>query len=196
MAFEIITAEDVANAGRGGELRVKPGTIVTDWAREMAMSRGVRIIESDATSRLCLALGSDHGGFALKEALKTQLEANYTVRDVGAHSASPVDYPDFAAAVGRLVASSQCDFGIMIDAAGIGSAMAANKIRGVRAAMCNEEAAAKNAREHNDANVMTLGAKLVDITRALALVNLFVSSRCVEDRHKRRVAKIVALERN
>jgi ribose 5-phosphate isomerase B len=196
MAFEIITAEDVANAGRGGELRVKPGTIVTDWAREMAMSRGVRIIESDATCRLCLALGSDHGGFALKEALKTQLEANYTVRDVGAHSASPVDYPDFAAAVGRLVASSQCDFGIMIDAAGIGSAMAANKIRGVRAAMCNDEAAAKNAREHNDANVMTLGAKLVDVTRALALVNLFVSSRCVEDRHKRRVAKIVALERN
>lgn len=196
MAFEIITAEDVANAGRGGELRVKPGTIVTDWAREIALSRGVRIIESDATARLCLALGSDHGGFPLKEALKTQLEANYTVRDVGAYSAEAVDYPDFAAAVGRLVASSQCDFGIMIDAAGIGSAMAANKIRGVRAAMCNDEAAAKNAREHNDANVMTLGAKLVDVPRALALVNLFVSSRCVEDRHKRRVAKIVALERN
>ena len=80
--------------------------------------------------------------------------------------------------------------------AGIGSAMAANKIRGVRAAMCNDEAAARNAREHNDANVMTLGAKVVDAAQALALVKLFVSSRCVEDRHKRRVAKIVALERS
>ena len=196
MAFEIITAEDVAKAGRGGELRVKPGTVVTDWAREMAVSQGVRIIESDGPARLCLAIGSDHGGFALKEALRAQLEGAFTVRDVGAYSAETVDYPDFAAAVGRLVASSQCDFGIMIDAAGIGSCMAANKIRGVRAAMCNDEAAAKNAREHNDANLMTLGARLVDASKALALVNLFVSSRCVEDRHKRRVAKIVALERN
>ena len=98
--------------------------------------------------------------------------------------------------MGRLVASSQCDFGIMIDAAGIGSAMAANKIRGVRAAMCNDEGAARNAREHNDANVMTLGAKLVDAAKALSLVQVFVASKCVEDRHKRRVAKIVALERN
>ena len=84
----------------------------------------------------------------------------------------------------------------MIDAMGIGSAMAANKIRGVRAAMCNDEAAARNAREHNDANVMTLGAKLVDPEKALALVRLFVAGKCVEDRHRRRVAKIVALERN
>jgi len=120
----------------------------------------------------------------------------FVVRDVGAHGTDAVDYPDFAAAVGRLVATSQCDFGVMIDAAGIGSAMAANKIRGVRAAMCNDEAAARNAREHNDANVMTLGAKLVDAAKALELVQLFVSSKCVEDRHKRRVAKIVALERN
>lgn len=196
MAFEIITAEDVAKAGRGGELRVKPGTVVTDWAREMAVSQGVRIIESDGPARLCLAIGSDHGGFALKEALRAQLEGTFSVRDAGAYSTEAVDYPDFAAAVGRLVASSQCDFGIMIDAAGIGSCMAANKIRGVRAAMCNDEAAAKNAREHNDANLMTLGARLVDASKALALVNLFVSSTCIEDRHKRRVAKIVALERN
>lgn len=196
MPFEIVTAEDVTAVGRGGELRVKPGTVITDWAREIAQSRDVKIIETDGATRLALAIGADHGGFPLKEALKAQLLADYVVRDVGAHGADPVDYPDFAAAVGRLVASSQCDFGIMIDAAGIGSAMAANKIRGVRAAMCNDEAAARNAREHNDANVMTLGAKLVDTAKALALVKLFVSSRCVEDRHKRRVAKIVALERN
>ncbi len=196
MAFEIVTAEDVAAVGRGGELRVKPGTVITDWAREIAHSRDVKIIESDGTARLSIALGCDHGGFPLKEELKRRLQETYSVRDVGAHGTDAVDYPDFAAAVGRLVATSQCDFGVMIDAAGIGSAMAANKIRGVRAAMCNDEAAAKNAREHNDANVMTLGAKLVDAPKALALVNLFVSSRCVEDRHKRRVAKIVALERN
>ena len=196
MAFEIVTAEDVTAVGRGGELRVKPGTVITDWAREIAHSRGVKIIETDGASRLSLALGSDHGGFPLKESLKARLLETFVVRDVGAHSTDAVDYPDFAAAVGRLVATSQCDFGIMIDAAGIGSAIAANKIRGVRAAMCNDEGAAKNAREHNDANVMTLGAKLVDPEKALALVQLFVSGKCVEDRHKRRVAKIVALERN
>lgn len=196
MAFEIVTAEDVTAVGRGGELRVKPGTVITDWAREIAHSRGVRIVETDGATRLSLALGSDHGGFALKEGLKVRLQEAYLVRDVGAHGTEAVDYPDFAAAVGRLVASSQCDFGIMIDAAGIGSAMAANKIRGVRAAMCNDEAAARNAREHNDANVMTLGAKLVDASQALGLVQIFISSKCVEDRHKRRVAKIVALERN
>jgi ribose 5-phosphate isomerase B len=196
VAFEVVTAEDITAVGRGGELRVKPGAVITDWAREIAHSRGVKIIVTDGASRLALALGSDHGGFALKDALKACLQESYTVRDVGAHSTDAADYPDFAAAVGRLVASSQCDFGIMIDALGIGSAMAANKIRGVRAAMCNDEAAAKNAREHNDANVMTLGAKLVDAERALALVHLFVTSKCVEERHKRRVAKIVALERN
>ncbi len=196
MAFEIVTAEDVTAVGRGGELRVRPGTVITDWAREIAHSRGVTIIESDGAARLSLALGSDHGGFALKESLKARLLETFAVRDVGAHGTDAVDYPDFAAAVGRLVATSQCDFGIMIDAMGIGSAMAANKIRGVRAAMCNDEAAARNAREHNDANVMTLGAKLVDPERALALVRLFVAGKCVEDRHRRRVAKIVALERN
>ncbi|MEO8359116.1 MAG: RpiB/LacA/LacB family sugar-phosphate isomerase [Vicinamibacteria bacterium] len=195
MAFEVVTAEDVTAVGRGGELRVKPGTVITDWAREIAHSRDVKIIETDGATRLSLALGSDHGGFPLKEALKAQLQQTYVVRDVGCHGTDPVDYPDFAAAVGRLVSSSQCDFGIMIDAAGIGSAMAANKIRGVRAAMCNDEASAKNAREHNDANVMTLGAKLVDATKAQGLIQIFVTTKCVEDRHKRRVAKIVALER-
>jgi RpiB/LacA/LacB family sugar-phosphate isomerase len=196
MAFEIVTAEDVTAVGRGGELRVKPGTVITDWAREIALTRGVTIVEADGTSRLSLALGADHGGFPLKEALKVQLQASYAVRDVGTHGSDAVDYPDFAAAVGRLVATSQCDFGIMIDAAGIGSAIAANKIRGVRAAMCNDEAAARNAREHNDANVMTLGAKLVDATAALNLIRIFLGGKCVEDRHRRRVAKIVALERN
>jgi ribose 5-phosphate isomerase B len=196
MAFEIVTAEDITAVGRGGELRVKPGTVVTDWAREIAMSRGVKIVEGDGSARLSLALGADHGGFPLKEALKVRLQESYVVRDVGAYGTDAVDYPDFAAAVGRLVATSQCDFGIMIDAAGIGSAIAANKIRGVRAAVCHDEGAARNAREHNDANVMTLGAKVVDEAQALSLVLLFVSSKCVEDRHKRRVAKIAALERN
>ena len=196
MAFEIVTAEDVTAVGRGGELRVKPGTVVTDWAREIAHSRGVRLVETDGAARLSIALGSDHGGFPLKEELKARLMADFAVRDVGTHGLDPVDYPDFAAAVGRLVATSQCDFGVMIDAAGIGSAMAANKIRGVRAAMCNDAAASRNAREHNDANVMTLGAKFVDLASALSLVQLFVGTTCVEDRHKRRVAKIAALERN
>ena len=152
---------------------------------------------SAGPSPLRIAVGSDHGGFELKAALKAHVASlGHHVEDLGTHGKEAVDYPKFAQAVARAVASSRARFGIVVDGAGIGSAMAANKVRGVLAATCNTEALAKNAREHNDANVMTLGAKLVDAPKALALVNLFGSSRCVEDRHRRRVAKITALERS
>lgn len=192
---EVVVAEDVARVAPGGELRVAPGALVTPWAREMAETRGVRIVEAEDRGRLSVAIGSDHGGFALKESLKRALGEAHAVRDVGPASADPVDYPDYASAVARLVASGQCDFGVMIDAMGIGSCMAANKVKGARAAMCNDEAAARNAREHNDANVLTLGAKVVDEARALAIVSLFLSGRCVEDRHRKRVAKIMEIEK-
>jgi hypothetical protein len=102
VAFEIVTAEDVAAVGRGGELRVKPGTVITDWAREIAHSRDVKIIESDGTARLSIALGCDHGGFPLKEELKRRLQEAYSVRDVGAHmaptrSTTPTSRPPWVA---------------------------------------------------------------------------------------------------
>jgi ribose 5-phosphate isomerase B len=144
-----------------------------------------------------VAIGADHGGFPLKEVLRRAIEAEmgWTVHDCGTHSAEPVDYPDLAAAVGREVASGRCALGIVIDAAGIGSTMAANKIPGVRCALCHDDATVLNAREHNDANVLALGARVVHRGLATRMVRLFLATPFGGGRHQRRVLKIMALER-
>jgi ribose 5-phosphate isomerase B len=142
-----------------------------------------------------VALGADHGGYPLKELLKAKLAGSgFEPVDVGTHSTEAVDYPDFAVAVARKVASGECRFGIMIDGAGIGSCMAANKIPGVRAALCYDLSTASNAREHNDANVLTLGAGLVGPSLAEQIALRFLVTECTEERHLRRVAKIDALD--
>jgi ribose 5-phosphate isomerase B len=193
---DVVTAEDVQAVPPGGEVSVPPGTVVTPWAREVAASRGVRIVHGPAKSEgLVVALGADHGGFALKEEIKTHLtRLGYRFHDLGTFSTEPVDYPDVALAVARAVQKGDARLGILVDGAGLGSAMAANKVPGVRAAPCHDEAAAKNAREHNDANVLTLGSKVVDTTRMHAIVETFLSSHCTEERHARRVGKITAIE--
>jgi ribose 5-phosphate isomerase B len=144
-----------------------------------------------------VAIGSDHGGFALKEILKRAIadDLGWAVHDCGTHSTDAVDYPDYAAAVAREVASGRCARGIVVDAAGIGSSMAANKIAGVRCALCHDDATAVNAREHNDANVMALGARVVQRGLATRLVRLFLATPFGGGRHERRVQKIMALER-
>ena len=144
-----------------------------------------------------VAIGSDHGGFELKEALKRYIvdELGWTVHDCGAHSTAAVDYPDFAAAVAREVAGGRSARGIVVDAAGIGSTMAANKVPGVRCALCHDDASALNGREHNDANVLALGARVVNRGLAQRLVRLFLSTPFGGGRHERRVQKIMALER-
>jgi ribose 5-phosphate isomerase B len=144
-----------------------------------------------------VALGSDHGGFELKEALKRYItdELGWTVHDCGAHSTAAVDYPDFAAAVAREVAGGRAARGIVVDAAGIGSTMAANKVPGVRCALCHDDASALNGREHNDANVLALGARVVNRGLAQRLVRLFLSTPFGGGRHERRVQKIMALDR-
>ena len=144
-----------------------------------------------------MAIGSDHGGFPLKEILKRYLteELGYEVRDCGTHSTEAVDYPDFAAAVAREVASGRCVKGVVIDAAGIGSTMAANKVAGARCALCHDNATVLNAREHNDANVLALGAKVVNRGLASSMVRLFLATSFGGGRHERRVQKIMALER-
>ena len=202
---EIVTADDVREVAPGGELSAGLGAVVTPWAQELAATRGVRIVrraepappstgpaaEADRT----IAVGGDHGGFPLKEQVKAHLtRLGYRVQDVGAFSTAPVDYPDIALAVARLVRDGKARLGVLVDGAGIGSAMAANKVRGVRAALCHEARAARNAREHNDANVLTLGSGYVDPDRMREVVEVFLTAQCTEDRHRRRVAKIAAIE--
>jgi ribose 5-phosphate isomerase B len=144
---------------------------------------------------LAVAVGSDHGGFALKEKVKAYLtRLGHRFRDYGAFSAEPVDYPDTALAVANAVRAGDARLGILVDGAGLGSAMAANKVPGIRAAPCTTPEAAKNAREHNDANVLTLGARFVDERTLPEILEVFLSAACTEERHARRVRKIAAIE--
>jgi ribose 5-phosphate isomerase B len=142
-----------------------------------------------------VAIGADHGGFALKGVLAKHLtDKGFGVTDCGTTSADAVDYPDFAHVVARLVASGACDTGIVIDGAGIGSAMAANKVPGVRAANAHDTSMARNAREHNYANVLTLGARMIGEGLALEIVDTFLATPWGADRHGKRVAKITQIE--
>jgi ribose 5-phosphate isomerase B len=144
-----------------------------------------------------VALGSDHGGFELKEVLRRYIaeELDWEVHDCGTHSTDAVDYPDYAAAVAREVSAGRCRLGIVVDAAGIGSAMAANKITGVRCAVGHDDRTVINSREHNDANVLSLGARIVNRGLAQRLARLFLTTPFAGGRHERRVQKIMALER-
>jgi len=143
-----------------------------------------------------VALGADHGGFSLKENLKTfLLKQGYKVDDCGTYSPDSVDYPDFAYAVAKKVSEGDAWRGIIIDGAGIGSCMVANKVRGVRAAMCYDHATALNSREHNNANVLTLGAGLIFPTLARQIVLTWLNTIFTGGRHARRVDKITMIER-
>jgi ribose 5-phosphate isomerase B len=143
-----------------------------------------------------VALGADHGGFALKEKLAPYLrELGYRVEDCGTSSTEAVDYPDFAHAVAQRVASGAARWGIVVDGAGIGSAMVANKVPGVRAALCYDLSSARNSREHNHANVLTLGAGLIGEGLARQIVKEWLETPWGADRHARRVEKIGAVER-
>ena len=145
-----------------------------------------------------VAIGADHGGYALKEVLKRAIteEMGWTVHDCGTHSADAVDYPDYAAAVAREVASGHCARGVIVDAAGIGSTMAANKVPGVRCALCHDDGTVVNGRAHNDANVLALGARVVHRGLATRLTRLFLTTAFEGGRHERRVRKIMNLERH
>jgi ribose 5-phosphate isomerase B len=195
---KVITAEDVRGVPRGGEVVAPVGSAVTDWAREVAATRDVRIVVAASTpsGTASIAVGSDHGGFLLKEAVKRHLlRLGYPFHDLGTHSQEAVDYPDVALAVARAVEKGEARLGILVDGAGLGSAMAANKVRGIRAAPCLDARAARNAREHNDANVLTLGAGFVDEAHMHEIVEVFLTASCTEERHRRRVGKIEAIER-
>jgi ribose 5-phosphate isomerase B len=195
----VITAQDVPASG---ELRVPVGTLITPTAREVAADRGVKIVELPLDQVSCaappektIAMGADHGGYRMKEALKPVLESlGFEVRDVGVYDEQPADYPDLALKVAELVASGAALRGVMLDGAGIGSAMAANKVPGIRAALCYDKASARNSREHNDSNVLTLGGRLLTESQAEEVLRTWMATPFAGGRHQARVDKIMAIE--
>ena len=220
----VITERDVRRAAKEGRKEIDTaGSVVTPSARDAAARVGVSLRgaakeqrrstaqsaggndkpapqaaptptpASSASRRV--ALGADHGGVALKDAIAARLrEIGHSVTDHGTTTTAAVDYPDYAIAVARAVASGSAQVGIMVDGAGIGSCMAANKIAGVRAAMCYDVTTAQNAREHNNANLLTLGGGLIGQRLALAIVDTFLATEFGGGRHAARVAKIDALD--
>lgn len=198
----LLDAEWLAGAASGSTVTIPPGALVTPLARDLALERGITLV-TEAPVRMpagqadqTVAIGADHGGYALKEQLKPVIaKLGWQVTDCGAASGDKsVDYPDFAYAVARLVADGRARWGIVVDGAGIGSCMVANKVPGVRAAMCYDLASAANSREHNHANVLTLGAGLIGPALAQQIVKLWLETPFGSDRHARRVAKITEIE--
>jgi ribose 5-phosphate isomerase B len=184
----------------GGTLPVPAGALVTPLAQTMAMMRRVKLVPETEPRTVpaeaqIVAIGADHGGFPLKEQLKADLGARYTVIDCGTDSTASVDYPDFALAVAQLVSGGRAWRGIMIDGAGIGSCMVANKVPGVRAALCYDYATAVNSREHNDANYLTLGAGLIGGALAKQIVDTWLKTDFGGGRHAKRVEKIMEVEK-
>jgi ribose 5-phosphate isomerase B len=205
--FEIITETDARALERGDTVVLAPGGHVTPLALDTLRERRITVVGAPAMDSDLAALapvadvrkvavGGDHTAVALKNAVRDRLrQRGLSVTDVGTDGPDPVDYPDIAAQVARLVARREADAGVVIDGAGIGSAMAANKIRGVRAAMCTTRTLARYAREHNGAHVLALGATLVSAEEALAIVDTFLSTPTTEPRYLRRLAKLAHLER-
>jgi ribose 5-phosphate isomerase B len=196
----VITEDDVRGLERGAVLRIAENARLTPLAADIVSERGIEIVRrvsrSGSKQIKTVAVGADHGGFPMKEELKTFLaELGHRVHDFGTNSESAVDYPDFAHAVARAVADGTADVGIVIDGAGVGSAMTANKVPGVRAAACYSVEVARNSREHNGANVLTLGSKTISNEQMRDIVRAWLTTDLTEDRHRRRVGKIDAIER-
>jgi ribose 5-phosphate isomerase B len=205
--YDIITEADARVLTRGETVSLARGGHVTPLAQDTLKERQVTVVHDDRVSpneaalapvndMRALAIASDHTGIALRKVLVTFLRGRgLAVRDLGTEGPDPVDYPDIAAAVGRLVANGEADGGIVIDGAGIGSAIAANKIDGIRAVMGSSETIARYSREHNGANVLTLGATLLTADEARAIVTTWLTTPMREPRYIRRLAKIRDLER-
>ena len=198
-AKHIITEHEIRNAAPGDILRVDDDAMLTPLAQDLLKERGIqleRVRRRSAARKKKIALGADHGGFEMKEQVKNLLnDLGHSYQDFGTHSTEAVDYPDYAHLVARSVANKTCDLGIVVDGGGIGSCMTANKVPGVRAAMCYDAASARNSREHNGANVLTLGGKIISADLMREIVGAWLSTDLTEDRHRRRVEKIDAIER-
>jgi len=205
--FAIITETDARLIEPGTTVELEARGHVTPLAADTLRERRVTVVRAGTTDASLPAdlapvtpvrrvtIGSDHTGVGLKAALVAHLrKAGLAVQDCGTDGPEAVDYPDIAATVGKSVVRKEADAGIVIDGAGLGSAMAANKIRGVRAAMCLNVTLARYAREHNGANVLALGSTLVDTATAIAIVDTWLSTPTSEARYLRRLLKVRRLE--
>ena len=194
---KIITVSEDTIVTPSGEDAARDLGIVLRYQKKVVHGRIIGISTDTDTEIKVIALGSDHGGFDLKEKLKPYLqELGYEVRDFGCFSETSVDYPDYARAVAESVSKREAFGGIMIDGAGIGSCMVANKVPGIRAAMCYDVNSAINSREHNNANVLTLGGRILDLALAKEIVKTWLETPFGGDRHQRRVDKIMATEKD
>lgn len=196
----VITEDDVRGLERGAVLRIAEDARLTPLAADIVNDRGIEIVRrvsrSGSKQHKSIAVGADHGGYPMKEELKKFLtELGHRVHDFGTNSESAVDYPDFAHAVARAVSDGSAEVGIVIDGAGVGSAMTANKVPGVRAAACYSVEVARNSREHNGANVLTLGSKTITSDQMREIVRAWLATELTEERHRKRVGKIDAIER-
>jgi ribose 5-phosphate isomerase B len=196
----IITEDDMRGLEDGATLRIGQDARLTALAADIVKAKNIQLVrrESRRGSKAVklVAVGADHGGFKMKEELKGLLvELGHRVQDFGTDSEDAVDYPDFAHAVARSVSEGLSDVGIIIDGAGVGSAMTANKVPNVRAAACYSVEVARNSREHNGANVLTLGSKTIKSADMREIVKVWLATELTEDRHKKRVAKIDAVQK-
>lgn len=205
--FDIITEADARTIDVGATVELAKGGHVTPLAKDTLASRRVTVIPAGsfdaslpadlapASDIRRVAIGSDHNGVVMKRALVEHLRGRaVAVQDMGTGTSDPVDYPDVAAAVARGVVRGEADAGIVIDGSGIGSAIAANKVRGIRAAMCTDETLARYSREHNGANVLTLGSTLLTDAAAIRIVDAWLGTPMREARYIRRLLKIRRLE--
>jgi ribose 5-phosphate isomerase B len=206
--FDIITEADARTLDIGATVELSAKGHVTPLARDTLTARRVTVVRAGSSDEGLpgdlaptsdirrVVIGNDHNGIAMKRALVQHLRGRgLAVIDVGTNTAESVDYPDIAGEVGRSVARGEADAGIAIDGAGIGSAIAANKVRGVRAAMCLTETIARYSREHNGANVLTLGTSLIDgLETAIRIVDIWLGTPMREPRHIRRLLKVRRLE--
>jgi ribose 5-phosphate isomerase B len=194
---QVIAEQDLVQIPEGSKIQLSENVIITPLARDLISSRNLEIIRRRSRNRKrIVAIAADHGGYEMKEELKKLLsEMAVDYHDFGTHDTKPVDYPDYAFMVASGVSQKQFSLGIMIDGAGIGSCMVANKLPGVRAAMATTPALARNSREHNDANVLTLGGKAISIETMKEIVKVWLETTISEERHLSRVAKIVDIEK-
>lgn len=204
--FDIITEADARVLEVGETVALNTGGHVTPLAADTLKARRVTVVSDAVLDRSDdglapvsdirrIAIGSDHTGLALKATIVAALRAKgLAVDDLGTLTADAVDYPDTAARVAKAVARNDADAGIVIDGAGIGSSIAANKVKGIRAAVCHDQTMARYARQHNGANVLSLGSTLVQPNEALAVVDVWLSTPMTEARYIRRLAKIRDLE--
>ncbi len=219
MARQLVSEQTIRDLIARGEkrLEIEPSTIVTPAAKDLAASRGISVATRTAPAKGLpgsteaavgetgnsttagagtVVFGSDHGGYQIKMMLlKFASSLGYVTKDLGTSNEEPCDYPDFAYAVARSVSSGEAWRGIMIDGAGIGSCVVANKVPGVRAACCHNEFVARNAREHNDTNVLTLGSRVTGSEVCKEILRIWLETPFSGGRHKARVDKITDVER-